>query len=488
MKSLKLTRKQAWLLFAGINLLFFSVFDLFFLVKVESHWELQCAILCIVHAVYAVIAWKALHFSFFSPKTLFLLFLVLFHEGNLLVAAFFPMTPEEQTFCMLYRYGEEQALTASRYCILFIFMYIWLVILLEGKQGERMAMPRKSAPNLTKIGWILMLVALPTTLYTDFKMALGRISQGYAGVYEADVTFYGIPLGYFTKMFFPAIVLLLIGYRNRKKQFYKIFVVVLLYYLLRMILIGRKGDSILAIIPIVGLYAHCFKPKGKWYYLVGGYLLVFVCSLVTKMRGTAIDAGFEQMLAETVQSANPIKDILLEMGGTIKAVIQSMMAVPATGSFRGGATYIWAPIGGILSGLKISTPWITAQTQMPQFFSLPERGAYINATVPSMGGSAIGEWYLNFGWPGLILMVALVWLIIRYDKRYIRSVNNDLAFAYMNIFLFYFLRYSRAYVIELVWNPLFCIMVVAVLNYLFTKKSRRSDFQTGEPCGLSNAM
>lgn len=475
-----LKKTQMMLLLVGIDILSFSLFFLFAIVRVESNWEYECAVLCIVHYVYAIIAWKKLRFSFFTPKTLFLLALILFHEGNLLVVAFWGLTPEEESLCMLYRYGEERALAASKYCILFIFVYILLIIFFSGNRNDKIVPLNETTSNLTKIGYILMLAALPTTLFTDYRLSMGRIAQGYEGVYDADVTFYGIPLGYFTKMFYPAIILLLVGYKNKRKQFNRVFVIVLIYYVLRMLLIGRKADSILAIVPIFGLYMYYQKPKLKWYHFAGGYLLVFLSSMVSRLRGEAIGDSFGESIQTALMMSNPIKDILFEMGGTIKAVIQSQMAVPATGSFRLGSTYLWAPVGGILSGLKIETPWITSQTQLPQFLALPERGAYINATVPSMGGSAIGEWYLNFGWVGLLLMPVFIWAVSRYDGCYIRTRGNDLLFVYMNIFLYYFLRYSRQYVIELVWNPLFCIVVIALMNYMFTQRAiRRFDNGAG---------
>ena len=37
-------------------------------------------------------------------------------------------------------------------------------------------------------------------------------------MFEADTTFYGIPLGWFTKLFLPAILLVLSSYRNNKRK------------------------------------------------------------------------------------------------------------------------------------------------------------------------------------------------------------------------------------------------------------------------------
>lgn len=469
---MKVGRKQFSLFAIGILVFLYTVGMLFFSISVTNRfWAIECAVVCLIHYIYIVISWASLKISFFSPKTLFLLALILFHEGNVLVAGFFAPTFEEKQMMMLYRYGEAFAFEATRYIMMFILVYVLLIIITHKIETPLECMDEgDSSKRMQFLGNLLLMISVPATLYTDMKMIMARTLGGYGGVYEADMSFHGIPLGYFTKMFFPAILLLLISRKKNKKSFQRVMIIALLYYVVRMLLIGRKADSILAILPILAIYYHFYRPKIKIWYVLSAYGLMYLLVLTTKLRGLPMDMGFMPALIEAVKETNPLKDLLIEMGGTIKAVMQVMMAIPETGSYRGGITYLWAIPGGLLQGFKIPVEGIFSQTQMELFLNLPERGAFINSTVFAMGGSAIAEWYFNFGWIGITLLPIFVWAVNKLDKAYMHSQGCSLKFVYYNIFLYYFLRYSRQYVIELVWNPFFSIGVIIVLNWLFFPK------------------
>lgn len=478
---MKVGRKQFSLFAIGLLVLLYTVGMMFFLVSAaDEHWEIKCATVCLVHYIYIVVAWFLLKIPFFSPKSLFLLALVLFHEGNIIVAGFFNLTAEDERLMMLYRYGENFAFEAIRYIVLFIFIYVLLIVITQKSTVyTESCLNTESPQKIRGLGELLLLISVPATLYTDAKMVVARSLGGYGGVYEADMTFHGIPLGYFTKMLFPAILLLLISQKDNKKAFQKIMVVAVLYYVMRMLLIGRKADSILALLPILGIYYNYYRPRIKIWHVLAGYAVLYLLVLTTKLRGLPMGLGFMPALMEGIRETNPLKDLLIEMGGTIKAVMQVMMALPETGTFRGGITYLWAIPGGLLQGLKIAVPEISNQTQMELFLNLPERGSFINSTVFAMGGSSVAEWYFNFGWLGVLLLPIFVWAINKFDKAYLRSKGCSLSFVYYNIFLYYFLRYSRQYVIELVWNPIFSIAVIMILNWLISPKGNQKNVNLG---------
>ncbi len=473
---MKVSRKQFTLFAIGILVLLYTIGALFFFISPnDKRWAFDCAVVCVVHYAFIMMAWCILKIPFFSPKSLFLLALVLFHEGNLIVAGLMNPTPEQIQYVMiLYRYGDTRAFEAARYVMIFIFVYALFVLITHRDAKIMKAANSENPRRLRLIGKILLIAAIPATLYTDIKMIIARGIGGYIGVYEVDVTLYGIPLGYFTKMLFPAILLLLISYKDNKKVFQKIMIVAMLYYAVRMLLIGRKADSILALLPIIGIYYHFYRPKIKLWYIVVGYGALYLIVVTTKMRGMPVGANFIETLQKTIHETNPLKDLLIEMGGTIKTVIQAMIAIPETGSYRGGASYLWAIPGGLLQGLKIKIDAISSQTQMDLFFALPERGTLVNNMVYAMGGSAIAEWYFNFGWLGIFLIPVFVWLVNKFDRAFLASKGCNLKFVSYNILMFYFLRYSRAYIIEMVWNPFFCIVAIAVLNWMISRNKSHS--------------
>lgn len=83
------------------------------------------------------------------------------------------------------------------------------------------------------------------------------------------------------------------------------------------------------------------------------YLGIYFVTIVTHTRELAVDANFWNSLQEVIRESEPIKDLCLEMGGTVKAPIQALMSIPATGNYQWGLTYIASFFYSIFSGLKI---------------------------------------------------------------------------------------------------------------------------------------
>ena len=216
------------------------------------------------------------------------------------------------------------------------------------------------------------------------------------------------------------------------------------------------------------MYFFIRKPKIKLSQILYGYFGIYFVTIVTKTRDLKVDENFVISLKEAILAANPITDLLLEMGGTIKAIIQIMLAVPETGSFMFGKVYLLSPLASILSGLGISEQLVD-YVSFNKFLSLPKRGAYINSTVASMGGSAIAEWFWNFGWIGIFLAIFMGLFIIIYENFIIKNIKNPIIFAIGCNFMFSLMRYTRGYFLELFWNTL-CQVIFVYIIYKFSEK------------------
>lgn len=76
---------------------------------------------------------------------------------------------------------------------------------------------------------------------------------------------------------------------------------------------------ILVLVPLLFMYCYFFKPKLKIWYIAVAYLGIYFVTIVTHTRELAVDANFWNSLQEVIRESEPIKDLCLEMGGTVKA-------------------------------------------------------------------------------------------------------------------------------------------------------------------------
>lgn len=209
--------------------------------------------------------------------------------------------------------------------------------------------------------------------------------------------------------------------------------------------------------------------KLKIWYIAVAYLGIYFVTIVTHTRELAVDANFWNSLQEVIRESEPIKDLCLEMGGTVKAPIQALMSIPATGNYQWGLTYIASFFYSIFSGLKIPCSGLEKYALFNIYLSQPERGTFINSTVFAMGGSAIAEWYWNFGWYGIPLTLVFALFICKIEQKIYCSAYKPVWFGTWVSFLYYLMRYTRGYFNEIVWQPIYVFLFVALIQVVLIK-------------------
>lgn len=481
---MKISRKKFLVVGLGLMIIFINCSILSRdIASLSEGWEFRSAITTVVLIAYSLIAWKVMGFRFSSPKFFVLFSLYMFHLSSITVIGFDRAT-EYDYMQMLYRYGESWGFLGTLYSELFIEFYVLGVVIFSAKDSKINYYDRTKVASensliiCRKIGLIMLAISIFPQLYHDVIQISAKAMGGYQAMFEADTSFLGIPLGWFTKLFLPSILLILSSYRNHKKQFIMVMGMTSVYFLIFMFLTGRKGNTIQTLVPFVFMYCYFFRPKFKLWYIPVIYFGALWVTIVTHTRELAFDASFMSSLSNVISSSNPLKDLCLEMGGTVKAPIQAIMSVPATGNFQWGRTYLVSIIYSILSGIKIPCSELEKYALFNIYLSQPERGSYINSTVYAMGGSAIAEWYWNFGWIGIPLVLIFAFLITKFEAKILKSAYNPIKFAVWTTFLYYLMRYTRGYFNEIVWQPLYILIFVFILQKILLRKRNRA--------GLSN--
>lgn len=456
------------------------------IVDIKPSWEFESAIVTIAFISYYIITWKIMKFKVVSLKFFILLSLNLFHIANIILIGL-NLTKYDK-YLMLYRYGEKNGFIATWYANLIIISYVIGLIIFSNRSKENISYDvcdPKELEITKKIGKLLFYISLFPTLYSNYVQIMAKVKGGYNAAMSVKATFYGIPLGWFTKLFLPSILLLMSGYRNDKKKCKRIMILTIFYYCIFMFFTGRKGNTVQILVPLICMYYYLFKPKIKISQIFFGYMIIYLMTIVTKSRKLSVTVDFWAYIKLLIIEANPITDLMLEMGGTVKAIIQVMLAVPKTGNFQFGLTYPAGIIYSILSdGLGISMNWLKKYANFSEYLSSPERGSYINNTVASMGGSCIAEWYWNFGWFAIPLTIIVSKLVLCYEKKIQLNLCNPTKFALLISFFYYFMRYTRGYIVDTIWDPIFIFLVVFVCYKIF-KRNIRSEKNVSE-CNSSN--
>ena len=96
-----------------------------------------------------------------------------------------------------------------------------------------------------------------------------------------------------------------------------------------------------------------------------------------------------------------------------------------------------------------------------------------NSTVFAMGGSAIAEWYWNFGWYGIPLTLVFALFICKIEQKIYCSAYKPVWFGTWVSFLYYLMRYTRGYFNEIVWQPIYVFLFVALIQVVLIKTSPR---------------
>lgn len=454
---------------------------------VSTGWEYRMALFSVFLAAYYITAWKIMGLKFISPGFFILLSFWMFHISLVIVMGF--QLKGYDPFIMLYRYGDQNSVKALLFSNVIITFYVLGMILFYKKENKRVEASIEST-DLTEvkicrtIGLLLFAISILPVLYTNYVQVAAKIAEGYSGTMSADTSFHGIPLGWFTKLFLPSLLLIMASFKNDQKKCLRIVILTILYYMIFMFFTGRKGNTIQTIAPILVMYFFYFKPKIKIVHLAFLYCGIYLVTIVTKTRKMIVDADFWNQVKSIVMDTNPLTDLMFEMGGTIKAVIQMQMAVPETGTFQFGLTYLLGIIVSLAHGVNLNyvTP-LEKHVNFDAYLSLPERGALLNSSVASMGGSSIAEWWWNFGWFSVLFIMIFAKLIISYETKLIKSLNNPTKFAMWCSFLYFLMRYTRGYITDLIWEPLFIFLCISVMYTYLKRKSQMIELKknpTGE--------
>jgi oligosaccharide repeat unit polymerase len=402
----------------------------------------------------------------FTITTMFMLFLALFHFGQAWLYAFGGKVDTNIAYDNFSLYSQEEIhnillFGLITYNLIAFFMICYLrknsVLPTDDNKKSKFDYDRKI---VFTFGILFLLVLIVPVMIYDYLLISISTAYGHFGLYE-----YSDQLSVWAaaNSYFPfAILMVMLGSDPSKKNWKLIYYYAIVRCILLMLLTGKRGSFV---IPLI-LYIYCkhnFIDKYKRRHLVIGaaglFLMLTLISFVAYGRGDYSNMNFTDFILEK----NIIVQILSEFGSTFTTTILAYRYALSKGLLNGksylGALSVFLPFSDMLTpGLK----------------SYMSVSALLNPNSPSggaLGGSLLGEMYINFGYFALCLTPLIAWMVGIVEKTLQNSSKYSLFSICCSVYISYgFWIWVRGNLVDVVFITkrvlyvwiLYCIYILII--------------------------
>lgn len=325
--------------------------------------------------------------------------------------------------------------------------------------------------DIRKVGWILLVISLPPTLFI-LKNAIGTVAtSGYVSLYESLASESGA-VTVLSKFIIPSALFLLAGSQQNPFSA-RLSIFLILIYSLTYNFLGQRTNGILPLVSLAWLWHHLIKPLPKKVFLPLTAFMAFVVSpLISEIRGgTGLERfSFTSIIEKFTSLENPIASTLFEFGNSMQTIAYTIELVPSQKDFNMGIDYLYAlytlvpniGFGGLHPSIARGVPaaWLSAEVTPREFI----HGI-------SLGYSFIAEAYLNFGWIGTPIFMAIFGFYIGKLVLWATRFGEPAKMALLASFLPSLLFFCRQESIQIV-RPFILYSFAPYLGVLLLHRSR----------------
>lgn len=425
----------------------------------------------VVLALYLYFNYKVCN-NKFSYSALFVIVLFVFHFGQLILYTWFSESYSHFRFLLLME--SSDALRGFRIMYLSFSAMCVGAIVSESKIQRNTSgysiISIEDEKKWQKFAWKIVkytfIIKCPLDLATLF---ISIWSSGVAA--RAFVNSFPNVLLYYGKISLVGFALLLYVYRNNTLKHNRLFIFIEVYILLMMIS-GIRSENVGYVVVFAFIYLITKRDKIKTkslvlYSILGFFVLSFIVgvgqfrNMSDKSLSTLID-----IIEISFTEKNLIFGLLDNMGDTGYTALTVINEwLPRYGPSYGDAFYkgIFAIIPNLLPGI-VDFGQITTESATP--IKLQQAGI-LSHGYENIGGSVIGELYLNFGVVGGVIYSLFFGYFLGWIGRNVRlctSSNNLyrlILFIPIMLASIYWIRdYFGGGVREAVWGILFAYYLV----------------------------
>lgn len=433
------------------------------------------SLILVASCAWSLWSWRILTGSLFTPYSIFFLSAALFNGGCALLEVF-----HLNQNGLLGREFPVEVIVPTLLLVTIGLSCFHLGALIGAAWADGRARVLQRMPSsgwfdygaIRLVGWSMLAISLPATLLMDWHDIGLAMSSGYGALYQQNAGT-GLAAGpaLLAEFLIPATIFILIGSQGRRLDVLVSAFVVSANAALELTL-GYRAFAVWPVLAYVWAYHRTVRPVPRIVILGGGtFLMAVVFPLVAAIRNTpgASRTSLAYLWHSYRAIDSPVISILSEIGGSMATVAYTIELVPQVRPFEHGLSYFYA-----------------ATTVLPNVFGGDVHPAIAHGTASSwlvwnvnpyiaargggLGYSFIAEAFLNFGWLGSPVALALIglafggffwWSAPPYDA-------NPLKIALAASFLSVLSHYARGEAIDvvrpLVWYCLVPSGLVLVLS------------------------
>jgi oligosaccharide repeat unit polymerase len=461
--------------------------------------------LCILFTLiifWCFFSWTILTKSFFSPYILFLIAAALFNGGHI----FLEILGINPVGILSNKFSSDTTLhTIFLVTISIASLHLGALISNINVKSQTSTLDankstlEKSFSNklllsqdIRKVGWILLVISLPPTLFI-LRNAIGTVStSGYVSLYESLAS-EGSAVTVLSKFIIPSGLFLLAGSQQNRFSA-RISILLILTYSITYNFLGQRTNGLLPLLSLAWLWHNLIKPLPKKVFVPLTLFMAFVVSpLIAEIRGgTGLERfSLTSIIEKFTSFENPITSTLFEFGGSMQTIAYTIELVPSQKDFNMGVDYLYAlytlvpniGFGGLHPTFARGVPatWLSAEVTPRELI----RGI-------SLGYSFIAEAYLNFGWIGTPIFMAIfgfyIGKLVLWATRLREPTKMALLASFLPSLLFFCRQESTHIVRPFVLYSLAPYLGILFLHRLRLKRLSFSALSNGKTTNAQSSI
>lgn len=418
--------------------------------------------------------------EYFSIAVLFVVFMYLFNLGIPISRFLGWINDETELFLSrrVYIMGYDTFFEYTAYCFILI-SGLQLGVLMRITSIKRHIADEEKLDNRQKlyecsfIAKVCMLIGIVPYLVQEFLLIRASMANAYQS-FEIDLS--GTGLGLISSVFVLGVFLQLVAWQKESRKFDFLMYVFGLFQIIRMFVTGDRSTGITILLLILLIRHRFVKPlnsRKSMLYIACAYLGMLGIKAIELTR-SSLNSDMGEVIRELFQS-NMLVETINEYGGNVWSGMMVYYSVPRTGSYRYGLTYLAAIVGKPLMILGISSE-VWKFSDYANFINDPARGSIIEAAKGVFGGSFSGEWYFNFGFVGLILIIPFGYLLGTFSDACMDKNKHPILTGYLMYVGTLVIWWVRQYFPSVSWISMFLGVVLGFIWLLFKKRLRTRDY------------
>ncbi len=391
--------------------------------------------------------------TFCTFPMFFLLLSYVLHMGRMLMIVFFDY--EDNNFLL----GEDNISLSLIFASMCHLMFVLGSVSTPKTKISKKGILKIDKKTLRVLAVLSILVGIYPRIYIIIEQLSVVSVEGYWGLFSGS---YGYGIYSILELFYFFGIIALIFTETNILKARVVFVLACLIEVVSML----SGGRMYAISHmLVFAYVYCVrieKPKGKQLLLIG-FLLYFLCagmSTVADIRNESFSGeDLKNAMVKSFGIANPIVELIGELGGTLKTLVYSVTYVPSIVPLENGKTYF--------NTLLLSVPFLEEYVDSLSICYLKNFPSY-----RYLGGSWLGEIYFNFSWLGIIFAYLLGKICGSFERVYKKADKEDNYFGVIVIlsFLSELIVYARDYFAQFSKSIQLAVIIIIcglLINFLF---------------------